>query len=119
MSTTYFIAPYNPEEWSNPKLKNERTESDLIILGTDYTNKMLLQWPKVHIYSIVYGIVEWSIPNQNELLDPLIGHLQHNRQVVAFQPNESILFYNYILWHRMVISPKYRLFFLVTLDGIA
>jgi hypothetical protein len=115
MATNYFIAPFDPEEWSDPDSapKNEKKKSDLIIMGTEFTNALLLRWPKAHVYPVVYGIIGWSIPTPTGIspLDDFEGYLQHNRQIVSFKPSDPIVVYDYIMWHRSMIPQIYKLFF--------
>jgi hypothetical protein len=111
MSTTYFIAPYEPESWVDSADQSEKPSSDLVIIGTEYSDKLVSRWPEAHIHPVPHGIIEWNIPSEPDPFDSLVGHLQHNRQIVAFNQNGSNLFYDYILWHRTVIPQTYRLFF--------
>jgi hypothetical protein len=104
--TTFFVAPYRPEERESITAAAMRPSSDLRLDPGDYERLLLERWPGLDVYRPPeYVLLEWIFPNTNEWAGP-IGGLEPDQQTVFLDAP----FEEFFLWHRSVIQGKYRLF---------
>ncbi len=104
--TTFFVAPYRPEERESMAPEVIRTTSDLRIDPVEYKALLMEKWPGISAYSPPqYVLLEWVFPVTVEGAGP-IGGLENDQQTIFLDTP----FEKFFLWHRSVIPGKYRLF---------
>jgi hypothetical protein len=104
MSTSFFVAPYEPDSW-------ESAPSDLRIDPEQYRRQMQQEWPEAAIQSpppFPTYLLWWRLDGEGEL--GAEGGLQNDRQVVETRPYPEPSFLRFVLWHRKVVVREHRLF---------
>jgi hypothetical protein len=109
MSTTFFIAPFDPRAWEDPEDTSPKPTSDLSINPSEYRAKLLERWPQMTFIHTL-PVLNWELPLEDGEYSGLSGHLQTNLQIVEFGTGPKKSFVDFILWHRSVIPEQYPLY---------
>ena len=111
MSTTFFIAPYDPILWKHYDEKTARPTSELFIESADYRAALAQRWPEI-TFSLgceACGL-EFELPLDSAQYSGLRGCLQTNGQIVDFETAPPHIFVDYILWHRLFVPFRHTLY---------
>jgi hypothetical protein len=108
VSTTFYIAPFDPKAWEDPDDTNPKPTSDLHIKITEYSEQLQQRWPEI-TFSHWFPI-NWQLPPESGQYSGLSGCLQENQQIVSFGTGPKQSFVDYILWHRSFVPEHYQLF---------
>ncbi len=111
MSTTFFMAPFDPSTWSQPADSVERTTSDLYLDPVDYRDAMCRRWADASIsFNCEACSLEFELPLVSAEYAGLRGCLQSNLQVVDFDTAPQKSFVDFILWHRAYVPKDFPLY---------
>jgi len=104
--TTFFVAPYRPEDRESIDSKTIQTTSHLIIDSVEYKNLLQIKWSGIRIsQSSEYVLLEWFFPVMDGWAGP-IGGLDKDKQTIFLDTP----FEEFFLWHRSIIPDEYKLF---------
>jgi hypothetical protein len=111
MSTTFFIAPFDPSVWNQSLDLSAQTPSDLRIDPLHYQKALQRRWAETAFTSdcIACGL-EFDLPSEAESSMGLRGCLQANLQVVDFDTAPLQSFIDFILWHRAYVPSRFPLY---------
>ena len=101
MSIQFFITPYEPSEW-------EMSSIDLKIDLIEMKRNFLERWPNAEFSSTPKGGLTWNIREENSA--GFFGSVQHNLQIVSFNPGNWRTILDFIIWYREFVPPIYKLF---------
>jgi hypothetical protein len=108
VSTSFYIAPFDPKAWENPDDTIPKPTSDLCIKRLEYREKLLERWSEITFSH--ESLLAWRLPLESGQYSGLWGLLQDNQQIVSFGTGPKKSFVDFILWHRSVVPEEYQLF---------
>ncbi|MBZ0286527.1 MAG: hypothetical protein K8I30_02855 [Anaerolineae bacterium] len=109
MSTSFFLAPIDPNFWFNEAKAGQKPVCDLRIDPDWYHAELLKKWPLAKVYSggSEHYVLSWNLDTE-EGAGPE-GGLQADCQHVSFRYSTPT-FEAFIRWHRGLIPEKYALY---------
>ena len=112
MSTTFFIAPFDPKAWEDPADTSPKPTSSLRINVQSYRKGLANRWEGITFSTSTQTgcLLLWWLPCESNEYGGLEGCLQSNAQIVGFGTGPKKSFMDFILWHRSFVLDEYELF---------
>lgn len=111
MSTTFFIAPFNPSHWDHSDDLTPLASSDLCVDPVHYLDAMCKRWTEANIsFNCEACSLEFELPLECAEYAGLRGCLQANLQVVDFDTAPQQSFVDFILWYRAYVPGRFPLY---------
>lgn len=111
MSTTFFIAPFDPSTWNYSDEPALVVSGDLCVDPVDYRDAMCKRWLEASFsFNCEACSLEFELPLETVDYAGLHGCLHANLQVVDFDTAPRQSFVNFILWHRAYVPGQFPLY---------